>query len=477
MLTGLLCPDGLRRTQLLLLVILGSTVAAGGGLAAGGALPVPWGTVVVLGLALPAAGVGTLRFPWLPVVLYWSFQAFLSSFSLDLRMDVVGVPVSLTDVAAGLLVPSWLVLRQRGERQRAPQWTTVGMWLIAGYAGVAALNGLLHGYLTYSVAIDVRNAAYLLIGFMVGLELMRRQDATRVIQAVLLISVVGFCVQQGVATTLAVHATQQSSLPIDVFRDISVSYFVGKYGLLQAAALFHRRGIRKGYWAALLLSAGLVATTVTLVRTAWLTAVVALAAFFALRGRRTRARAAAVAVLAALVLVATFQFASTSALISGISDRLNIGSQLADPAADTIASRLAESQQALSSLQTPVDWAIGVGLGLPGADGVHTNQHNSYIWLLSKEGILGTLLFVCVVLALPIAQGIRRLRSPTGVEPHLLLLSVLVAAQVANVVSGLTAGHLTYWEYQPIIGMTVAWIAVLSKRSAASVIRPSDTSS
>lgn len=477
MLSRLLNQDGMRRAQLIPLVILGSTLAAGGGLGAGGALPVPWSTVVVLGLALAAATIGTLRFPWLPVVLYWTFQAFLSSYSLDLRIDVVGIPVSLTDVAAGLLVPSWLLLRQRGERARAPQWASVGMWLIAGYAGVAALNGLLHGYLTYSVAIDVRNAAYLLIGFMVGLELLRREDATRVIQAVLLISVVGFCVQQGVATTLGVRATQQSSLPIDVFRDISVSYFVGKYGLLQAAALFHRKGIRNGYWAALLLSAGLVATTVTLVRTAWLTAAVALAAYFALQGRRTRARAAAAAVLAALVFVAAFQLASTSLLINGISDRLNVGSQLAVPATDTIASRVAESQQALSSLQTPVDWAIGVGLGLPGADGVHTNQHNSYVWLLSKEGILGTLLFVCVVLALPIAQGIRRLRSRAGLEPHLLLLSVLVAAQVANVVSGLTAGHLTYWEYQPIIGMTVAWIAVMSKGSAAAVVRPSDTAS
>src|SRR5207244_1360294 len=64
---------------------------------------------------------------------------------------------------------------------------------------------------------------------------------------------------------------------------------------------------------------------------------------------------------------------------------------------DTLASRFEESRVALANLNDPPDWVFGVGLGLSVADGLHPNQHNSFVWALSKQGILGLLLFALVI--------------------------------------------------------------------------------
>src|SRR5207237_1845004 len=103
---------------------------------------------------------------------------------------------------------------------------------------------------------------------------------------------------------------------------------------------------------------------------------------------KTVRRGVAVAAMVGLVFIAAA--AVTPQLNAGVQRRLEALFLPASSIDNTTQSRLWESKIAVAQLVTPVDWVIGVGLGLPSAaDGVHTFQHDSYVWLLSKEGLLG----------------------------------------------------------------------------------------
>lgn len=416
----------------------------------------------------------TFRWPFTPLLLYWCLYSFVSVFQLSTwRVLLAGVPVTVPDgvmlvmaVAVGI---AWL-RRGRANFVAAPSQLSIGMALLLGYGLLSAGLGAIHGFSGYSIGIDLRALTYLVIGFAAARLTLRAAGHESLLAVLFLVGLVGLVIEQTVVTLQEFARLPGLSVSIAALRDIGAPFYLGKYGIF-LLLLMPLRNARDG--AAMVVStlAGLAALVATFIRTAWLEVAVGIVMVAMLGGWRAARRI--LVVLAFGLIVASVSLGlvpQVSVLAQAAQGRLDAFSQSSAYNVDTVALRLEESRTALANLRDPQDWVIGVGLGLSVADGLHPNQHNSFVWALSKQGILGLALFSVVIVLIPLVIGLRALPFTSGLRRALLLS--LLAAHIANTVGGYASGTITFSAYTPLLGMSLAWIAdiaVSAKRERAAL--------
>jgi hypothetical protein len=407
----------------------------------------------------------SIRWSWLPVLLYWLIYSLFSDLRLQFQVVVGTLPITVPDIAVAVIAAMSAFAYFRQSRAQVSRVSAVGIGVasILALSAFSAIVGLAHGYAWYSVAIDLRAIVYLGVGYLAALYLLDARRDSQILKAILWLSVVGFAVEQTLVSFGAFRALERGA-SFAAYRDISVSFFAGKYGILFALVVFANQRFRTGLPAGVVAGIGVLATVASLIRTAW----VGLAAAFLFAAvasgwtRGARQIALVVVILVFGAGVATLS-PSASTVWSAAVER---GLAAVDPNSlpqqvDTVAGRNFASQMAIAHLTGPLDWLFGVGLGLAVADPLHPYLENSYVWYLSKMGLLGLALLSAAVVALPVLLAMRALPLARGEMKTLLL--VLTAAHVGNAVSGYASGHLTNWEYAPLVGMTIAWIVQLAR--------------
>ncbi len=397
--------------------------------------------------------------------------------------------------------------------------------VFCAFSLIPVLVGLAHHSALYSVLIDLRTIAYLAIGYWAGRLLLDIVRYGRPVLGLLAATALGFAFAQAIDIVRELGIVARTGINLIDRRDLGVPFFTGKYGIFVGVLGIRQQGLRKTGVPALLVAAGFMATVLTLIRTAWLTTTVGIIVLLIFWGWRTAGRVTLIAsgslvLLLAAVLVTPVAHpifgaltnqhvtianptrtaapslqsspapsstgASASPGIQGPAASASPGIQgpaaSASPAiqgptaaggsvsvapsptprslgTDTVQFRLAEAGAALSHLKHPLDWILGVGFGLNVDDPIHPYQHNSFVWVLSQEGLVGLVLFTWGVVLTPLIMAVGALRrAPANRD----LLVVLIAVQVANIVSGAASGHLTSWPFAPIVGMTIAWMESLS---------------
>lgn len=439
------------------------------------------GQATLLWLAASVALVGgialTFRWPWLPVVLYWFVYSFVSDLRLLWQFTVGPVPVTGPDlvVAAIAIAAGVQSLRQRSFGGNESRVVWLGLLGLLCLCLASIVIGLSRNYPWYSIVIDLRDICYLLVGYLAAQTVLHARRDRRVLSAVLWMSVVGFVVEQTAVsfTGFGNIALQGGSLAS--YRDIGVSFFTGKYGTLLAIVVIATAGVRASLGAVTLAIAGFAATATSLVRTAWLDLAAGIAFLLVAMGLRAGGRLMALLVIAvAAFTVAVNAIPQTNVIVTAVIERsISALDPNSSSAVDTLSIRFDESRAALSHLQSPLDWVVGAGIGLSVQDSLHPYQHNSYVWYLSKMGVIGLVAMCAVLVLLPLAIAVKGLRVVAGRRRTLLL--TLTAAHVANVVSGFASGHLTNWEYAPIVGMTIGWLVQLALPEATERISGQDS--
>jgi hypothetical protein len=435
-----------------------------------------------------------------PVALYWVILSFVSITNLDaFRLRVAGYPITALDIAV-LAILVGCVLRIVSANWVPLQPTTAIALGIAGlivYGVLLAALGLVHHYHLYSVLIDLRTLLYLGIGYWGGRVLLDLRKERRVLIGLIWTAAVGFVVAEAAATVGELRAVATTGVQLIDRRDLGVPFFTGKFGLLISAVRLHVDGLHRAWWAALLFVLSVWAVTLTFTRSTWLGAAVGILVVALYYGIRFLLTVAGLTVGTLLLLLGLaivlpygreFIAAAQSKHITAIGS--GSGSLLATPrvsggqsvpstspsqaqpspaptsgSTDTISFRLKESWLALSQLHSPMDWLFGTGLGLSVDDQIHPYQHDSFIWFLSKGGLMGLAIFLWVVVIQPTARGVGRLWIDHAYDP---LLLVIIAGYIAGIVGGLTSGNLSYWSYSAALGLTIAWIEQLTSQEAGS---------
>jgi hypothetical protein len=416
------------------------------------------------GLALLAAVGLTIRFRWFPVVTCWIVIACVSSFKLTgARIVIGGVPVGVVDVLALLLGLGWMcrvwqnnLHRQTIHNGIPPVWVALAVYAVLGL-GV----GYVHGYGWYFVMIDVRTVLYLCVGYWAAMHLTDAKRDSGMIAALLWVTLAGFIFAQATAWTTGLQQFESTGGSLEDYRDIGSPIFVGKYGLFLAAVLVMERRFVYSWWAAGLLIVGVVAVAASFVRSGWVSVAIGFVLLLlVIRGKGVPRLAGVIAAIGVIATLLIMTVPPSSEFFQALQHRLQ--DVLAPPSDyhDTVGSRFQESQAALSSLKSVTDWIFGVGLGYVVPGNTNPFQHNSVVWLLSKQGFLGLALFVIVVVLIPVSRLRTGLEVLSGQRRQLLL--VLVAAQMANLASGYASGNLTYWPYMALIGIAMAWIDQLA---------------
>jgi hypothetical protein len=381
----------------------------------------------------------------------------------------------MPDFIAAFMVVSVLITALRfHERGRTSGLLNANVYALSLFAILAAAIGLAHGFATYAVAIDVRTIAYLVLGYCAGRSTMNAIRDRNMLGAILLTTVIGFSVQQGFVSATGISQASTYGDQLDTLRDITVGFFAGKYGIIFAAALLESARGRRSWAAAVLFGIGLVCIAATFTRTAWLATGIGILVVFAMATWRGRLRMIILTGTLAIALLGLGLTSQGSLFLGAIQYRFTT---VFTPVAsspnpdtvnlDTLGSRLAESELAISNLQGAVDWLLGAGFGLSvTGDPLRPYQHNSFAWLLSKGGVIGFAIFAMAVIVIPLRWGIRGVRRRHNRRTRVFALTLL-AATIADVVSGVASGHLTFWPYAPLIGMRMAWMEQLSKDSPA----------
>jgi hypothetical protein len=422
--------------------------------------------VLIAAIGIGALMTITFRWPFMPLLMYWGLYSFFSVFQLSTwRVLLAGVPVTVPDgvmlvmaVAVGI---AWL-RRGRANFVAAPSQLSIGMALLLGYGLLSAGLGAIHGFSGYAIGIDLRALTYLVIGFAAARLTLRAAGHESLLAVLFLVGLVGLVIEQTVVTLQEFARLPGLSVSIAALRDIGAPFYLGKYGIF-LLLLMPLRNARDG--AAMVVStlAGLAALVATFIRTAWLEVAVGIVMVAMLGGWRAARRI--LVVLAFGLIVASVSLGlvpQVSVLAQAAQGRLDAFSQSSAYNVDTVALRLEESRTALANLRDPQDWIIGVGLGLSVADGLHPNQHNSFVWALSKQGVLGLLLFVGVIVVIPLVIGLRAVKSTVGLRRALLV--TLLAAHIANIAGGFASGTITFSAYTPLLGMSLGWIADIAVR-------------
>lgn len=358
-------------------------------------------SVVISGVLCLGLLVIALSHPFGGPYIYWLAYAFFSTLWPLVHPSVGDIPVGVSDLGVGLIVIGAVPSVLRDVRTRP-----LGGGLTAGFAAVVlgaalwGLLGLVHGYGAYNVVIDIRVLLYLAIGYLVGRVTWDACPNIRPIEILFVLTLVGFACEEATTLLRLTNLSSDSVAVIEQNRDIGISYFTGTYGLLFCLAWFveatGRRWLASGVAAAL----GFAMVVVTLARTAWIS-VAAAVVVQTLLGRRSGRGWVRLAIaypligLAGLAIFTSDMFQGASGAIADRFLALN-GADLSG--VNTVQLRLDEATAAFAQLRSPIDWLIGVGLGLPNATANHPFFHNSSIWLIAKEGILGTALFLAVVL-------------------------------------------------------------------------------
>ena len=420
----------------------------------------------------------TLRWPWIPVIVYWLLYSFFSDLRSLWQLSVGPVPLTIPDFAVGAIAVAVATryLSDRSLQRSRPTVMSLGLLGLLFLCLASALVGLSHQYPLYSIAIDLRDIAYLMVGYLAAHTLLHARRDRRLLTAVMWMSVIGFLTEQTAVSITGFRNIAIQGGSLETYRDIGVSFFAGKYGIFMAVVTTATDGLRRSLLQGALALAGLAATAASLIRTAWIDVLAGIAFLLVATGVRGSSRLVAYGVVGVTVIAfAAYSIPQTSTLVDAV---INRASAAIDPSSvtsvDTVAVRFEESRRALAHLQTPEDWLIGAGLGLSVQDALHPYQHNSYVWYLSKLGIIGLLAMCAVLVLLPLVVAIRALRRASG--DHRVLLLVLTAAHVANVVSGYASGHLTNWEYAPLVGMTIGWIFQLAQPEPIKTARVASSS-
>jgi len=331
------------------------------------------------------------------------------------------------------------------------------------YSVVSFGIGLANGFPIYSVLIDLRTVSYLVIGYFAAFSFGAGIRQVRLIRNLLWLSLVGFLVQQYAVTSSGVAVIDSSGGRLQDYRDIGVPFFLGKYGLFVSfvTVINKRGGISVVAAAGFVL--GVIAMMATFIRTAWIATIAGILTLALINARRLHRMALLLVTCVTVASILISALPQAAQVIDAAQSRLAETFAPRSALADTVGSRIEESERALANLRSPVDWVIGRGFGLSVADPDHPYQHNSFAWLLSKQGVVGLVLFVVVVLLLPTVIGLRRLfdrSTPLSLSSVRSMILVLVAATIANAVSGYASGHLTFWPYSPLIGLTIGWLEV-----------------
>jgi hypothetical protein len=408
----------------------------------------------------------TFRWPFMPLLLYWGLYSFVSVFQLATwRVLLAGVPVTVPDgvmllmaVAVGI---AWL-RRNRVTFVAASSPLSIGIAVLLGYGLLSAGLGAIHGFSSYAIGIDLRALSYLVIGFAAARLTLPADEHESLLAVLFVVGLAGLVFEQSLVTLQEFARLPGLSVSIAALRDIGAPFYLGKYGVF-LLLLVPLKTARQGLAMVLFTLAGLAALAATFIRTAWLEVAVGVVTVAMLGGWRVARR---ILVIAALGLVATSVslglLPQAAVLAEAAQGRLDLLSQSTPYNLDTVASRFEESRIALSNLRNPQDWVFGVGLGLSVADGLHPNQHNSFVWALSKQGVLGLLLFVGVIVVIPLVIGLRAVKSTVGLRRALLV--TLLAAHIANIAGGFASGTITFSAYTPLLGMSLGWIADIAVR-------------
>jgi hypothetical protein len=419
-----------------------------------------------------AIGIGawmavSVRWPFIPLLVYWGLYSTFSVFQLSLwRVAVAGVPVTVSDVVVLLMaVAVGAVWLRRGRLKSASTSPlSVGITILLGYGLLSAGLGAIHGFSGYAIGIDIRALAYVAIGFAAARLTLPVAKYARVLVVLFLVGLAGLVVEQTAVTLQEFARLPGLSVSIAALRDIGAPFFLGKYGVF-LLLLLPLKNARE--WVAMVMSSlsAIAALTATFIRTAWLETAVGIVVILLLGGWRAARRTVIVAAFGLFALTALLALVPQVGVLTlaaqGRLDRLSLSTS---DNVDTVASRFEESRTALANLREPQDWVFGVGLGLSVLDGLHPNQHNSFAWALSKQGILGLLLFAGVIGIMPLVIGFRAMSST--VRLHRVLLLTLLAAHCANIVGGYGSGSLTFSPYAPLLGMSLAWIVDLAARAS-----------
>jgi hypothetical protein len=424
-------------------------------------------TVLVAGIGIAALLALTIRWPFLPLVLYWGLYSLFSVFQLSTwRVVLIGLPITVPDGIVLLMLVAvgirWIQRSRFGVV--APQSRlAIGMILLLGYGLLSAGLGAVHGFSGYAIGIDLRALAYVVIGFAAARLTLPVAKYERALVVLFLVGLAGLVVEQTAVTLQQFARLPGLSVSIAALRDIGAPYYLGKYGVF-LLLLMSLGSVRERVALVATTLAGLAAMAATFIRTAWLEAAVGIVVVVMLGGWRAARRTLVVAAFGLIAVTVSLglipQVGVLTLAAQGRLDQLSLGTL---DNVDTVASRFVESRVALANLRAPQDWVFGVGLGLSVADSLHPNQHNSFVWALSKQGILGLLLFSGVIVIMPLVIGLRAMKHTMGVRWALLI--ALLAAHIANAVGGYASGNLTFSAYTPLLGMSLAWIAEIAARS------------
>src|SRR6202521_565363 len=366
-----------------------------------------------------------------PVVIYWLLYSFFGDLQLaSVRKFIGAVPIALPDLLVGLMLAGVIVRLTYPAtiRRLAEQPLLTGtMAALCGYSVLSAGTGYLHGHGWYAILIDLRVVAYLAIGYLAGVVLVPGRSNATLILGLSWMALAGLVLYQGMLSMAAVRSG--SAQHVVALEAIQAPLYLGKYGLFCAALGLGARLWRIPITSGAALAVGLSAAAASFVRTAWLTIAIGLASLLVFVGWTLGRRLLVVAVIGAVIVLIAGRVVPDVALIEKAL-QIRVSEIFVPPAssADSLATRFDESRRALAALRTPIDWTVGVGLGLGVVDERHPFLHNSFVWALANEGLIGLALFGFVVGVLPLAIGIRGLARVYG--RHRLALLVLIAAHL-----------------------------------------------
>jgi O-antigen ligase/polysaccharide polymerase Wzy-like membrane protein len=465
---------------------------------AGLSLAMGW-TQVVLGLLL-AAAVPFLHAGIVQARLTIEEGLLLALIVVAFMPLPIGVPAGVS-VAGNMLdwasiicliaVGHWLLVARIGHR--ATLWTAVGIASLVLFSIVGALNGADAAYWWR----DIRGIFHLAVAAV----LVHRSHQPR-----LLVHTAGALVSvTAVGVVLAAVGVELFS-----FRAESAALYVGQTSEVYASTrVIAPAGVMSGAFGGLLiacllmgwsdtlgrppcrlrLSSGLLylAASVVVVALSYtrgyfvILLVISLAGLApaAFRGRvvtRAVAAAATIGALGAVVTNLSGWFprplvAFVDGAVEAFNGRVLSGLQPGTISEDTSSTwRLRETRAALDAFSD--NWVVGTGFGAPyrqilpgevfeGRDGL-TYIHSSYIWILTKVGVLGSVVFLSLVVLLLAALARRDARPATATA----LLGFALLALAAQMVTSPTPFEI---ENSVLVGVLVGLTTASSRppRSAA----------
>jgi O-antigen ligase/polysaccharide polymerase Wzy-like membrane protein len=484
-----------RASALAAFVLILAAATAGLSLARG------W-TQVVLGLLL-AAAVPFLHAGIVQARLTVEQGLLLALLVVTFMPLPIGVPAGIS-VAGNMLdwasivclvvVGHWLLGARMGHR--AILWTAVGTACLVAFSVVGLLNGADAAYWWR----DVRGIFHLAVAAV----LVQRSHQPRLLR--LLVHTAGALVSvTAVGVVLAAVGVELFS-----FRAESAALYVGQASEVYASTrVIAPAGVLSGAFGGLLIACLLMGWSDTLGRPPcrlrlssgllYLAASVAVVAlsytrgYFVIllvislaglapaasRGRvvaRAVAAAATIGVLGAVVTNLSGWFprplvAFVDGAVEAFNGRVLSGLQPGTISEDTSSTwRLRETRAALDAFSD--NWAVGTGFGAPyrqilpgevfeGRDGL-TYIHSSYIWILTKMGVLGSVVFLSLVVLLLAALARRDARPPAATA----LLGFGLLALAAQMVTSPTPFEI---ENSVLVGVLVGLTTASSRspRSAA----------